>query len=109
MVLELRGERGVGGVVFRRDDEAGGILVDPVDDAGALFPADAGERVAAVREQRVDQRPVRVPRRGMDDESLGLVDDDDIRVLVADLQRDRLRLDRDLADLRERQLQRISG
>ena len=45
----------------------------------------------------------------MDDESLGLVDDDDIRVLVADLQRDRLRLDRDLADLRERQLQRISG
>ena len=109
MVLELRGERGVGGVVFRRDDEAGGILVDPVDDAGALFPADAGERVAAVREQRVDQRSVRVPRRGMDDESLGLVDDDDIRVLVADLQRDRLRLDRDLADLRERQLQRISG
>ena len=45
----------------------------------------------------------------MDDESLGLVDDDDIRVLVADLQRDRLRFDRDLADLRERQLQRISG
>ena len=45
----------------------------------------------------------------MDDESLGLVDDDDIRVLVADLQRDRLRLDRDLADLRECQLQRISG
>ena len=80
-----------------------------MDDAGALFPADAGERVAAVCEQRVDQRPVRVPRRGMDDEPLGLVDYDDIRVLVADLQRDRLRLDRDLADLRERQLQRISG
>ena len=60
MVLELGGELLMGEVVFRRDDEAGGVPVDAVDDARPQFPADAGEGVPAVIEQGVDQRAVRV-------------------------------------------------
>jgi len=37
----------MGKVVFGRDDEAGGILVDAVDDSGTLFAAHTGQAVAA--------------------------------------------------------------
>ena len=38
VVLELGGELLVGEVVFRRDEEAGGVPVDAVDDAGPSSP-----------------------------------------------------------------------
>ena len=89
-------------VVFRGDQQAGGILVDAVDDAGALFPADAGERVPAVPQQRVDQRPVRMPGGGMDDEAAGLVDHDHVVILENHVQRDLLRHERHVLRRRER-------
>ena len=60
VVLKLGGELLVGSIVFRRDDEAGGVPVDPVDDAGPQLPSDAGEGVPAVVQQGIDQRAVRV-------------------------------------------------
>lgn len=53
--------------------------------------ADAGETVAAVIQKGVHERPVRMARRGMDDEPARLVDDDDVVVLVDNVQRDVLR------------------
>ena len=41
-------------VVFRNDEQSRGVLVDAVDDAGALLAADAGERVAAIVHEGVD-------------------------------------------------------
>ena len=46
----------MGGVVLGHHHHAGGILVEAVDDAGALHPANARKRVAAMMDQRVDQR-----------------------------------------------------
>lgn len=40
-VSKLVGEVAVGDVVFRADDEACGVFVEPVDDAGALLAVDA--------------------------------------------------------------------
>ena len=61
------------------DHDAGGLLVQPVDDAGALLAADAGQLVAGMGEQGVDQRAVEIARRGMDDEARRLVEDDEVR------------------------------
>lgn len=58
VILQLRGKRGVREVVLGCDDEAGCVFVDAVDDAGPLFPTDAGQRIAAVCQQCVDERAV---------------------------------------------------
>ena len=47
VVLELGRELLMGEIVFRRDDEARGVPVDPVDDSRPQLPADAGEAVPA--------------------------------------------------------------
>ena len=109
VILQLRGQRGVRKVVLGRDNEAGCVLVDAMDDAGALFPADAGQGVAAVGQQRVDERAVRVTGGRVDDKPLGLVHDDHVRVLIADLQRNVLRRDVRFVHLRNFQLQRRPG
>ena len=88
VVLKLGGELLVGEVVFRRDEEAGGVPVDPVDDAGPQLPPDAGEGVPAVVEQGVDQRAVRVAGGRMDHQPLGLVHHDHVAVLVHHIQGD---------------------
>ncbi len=78
------------------DQQARRVLVDAVHDAGALFAPDARQRIAAMRQQRVDQRAGRAARRGMDDHPGGLVDHDQVIILMRDDQRNGLgpRLDR---------------
>ena len=53
--------------------------------------ADAGEARAAMRQQRVDQRAVRIAGRRVHDHPGRLVDHDQVRILEADIERDRLR------------------
>src|SRR6185312_13029090 len=55
-------------VRLRHHHEASGVLVEPVHDAGPLDAANAGETVAAMRDQRVDQSAARVSRSRMYDE-----------------------------------------
>ena len=88
MVLELRSQLLMGEIVFRRDDEAGGVPVDPVHNARPQGSAHAGERIPAVVEQSVDQRPVGMARRRMDHQPLGLVHHKDVPVLIDHIQRD---------------------
>ena len=91
MILKLCRQPDMGKVVLRRNDKAGGIPVNAVDNAGAQLPVDAGEGTAAVVQQGIDQRPVRVSRRRMHHQSLGLVDHNNVIVLVHHVQRDILR------------------
>ena len=45
----------MGGIVFGGDDQAAGVPVNAVDDAGTLLPPDAGQALPAVIQQGVDQ------------------------------------------------------
>ena len=86
----MRRQRLVGAVVLRHHHDAGGVLVEPVDDAGTALAADAGEAIAAMGDQRIDQGAGPVAGGGMNDEVAGFVDHNDIVVLVNHAQRNGL-------------------
>jgi hypothetical protein len=82
-------------VIFGGDDAAGGIFVEPVDDAGAKrMPA--GRELPAVSEESIHQRMGGIPRRRMYDEASRFIDDDEMLVLKKDVEGDLLRLERRL-------------
>ena len=87
---ELRRQPLVRRVGLGDDQQPRGVLVDPVHDARPEPPADARQRAAAMVQQRVHQRPVGRARRRMHHQPGGLVDDDEVGVLVDDVERDRL-------------------
>ena len=89
---ELFGKAAHGALVFGRDQQPAGVLVQPVHDARPRHAADAGERIAAMGEQRIDQRAVQIAGRGMHDKSRGFVDHDQIGIFVTDRKRNILRL-----------------
>ncbi len=59
----------MGMVVLGNHHDAAGVLVQPVDDAGALDAANARQAVAAMMDQRVDQRAGPVAGARMHDEA----------------------------------------
>ena len=59
---------------------------------GRLTPPMPERLVAAVGDQRVDERADGVAGGGVHDEACRLVDDDEVGVLVDDVERDRLGL-----------------
>ena len=85
--LELLCEAVVRQVVFCRDDATGGILVQPVNNAGAERMAAGGEPLA-VSQECVDKRMRRITWRRMDDEAGGLVDHDEVIILKEDVEGD---------------------
>ncbi len=92
----------MGKIVLCHDQQAGGVLVNAVDDSRALFPADAREAVSAVPEQRVHQRSVRMAGGRVNHHPAGFVDHDEIPVFIDDVQRDLLGKERDLFRFRKR-------
>src|SRR5262245_42670964 len=72
--------------------QAGGVLVEPVDNTRTLDTPDPRQAGAAVGDQRIDQSAGSVTRGWMDNQSFRLVNDDDCLVLVDDIERDRLAL-----------------
>ena len=107
VILKLLRQRLMGKVVLCHDQKAGGILVNPVDNAGAQLAVDAGEPVAAVEHEGVYQRIVPVSGGRMDDDALGLVEYQHVRVLPNHVQRQIAGLDLDLAHFG--QLDRVDG
>ena len=89
---ELHGKGCVRGVILGDDENAGRILVEPVDDPRPFDAADAGKTVSAMRDERVDQRPAAVSSARMHHKPGRLVDDDDVCIFVEDFERDILRL-----------------
>ena len=92
MVGELLRQPFVGAVVLGDHQKPRRLLVDAVDDAGAGDSADAAEAAAAMMEQGVDHGAVAVSGGRVDDQPGGLVDDQQMLVLVKDRQRNFLRL-----------------
>ncbi len=68
--------------------EAGGVLVDAVDDAGPDDPANPRKLAAAVVEQGVDQGAIEVPCGGMNNQSGWFVDHDQVFVFEHDAERE---------------------
>ena len=100
MSLDLLCQGMMRGVRLGDDQEPARILVDPVHDAGTHIAVDAGKAPAAVMQQGVDQRPVRVPRRRMHNHPARLVDHKKVLVLETHVQRDILRRRFDRTKLR---------
>ncbi len=72
----------MGKVVLRHDQQPAGVFVDAVDDARTDFSVDAGQAVSAVVQKSVDEGPVGVARRRVDDHALRLVHDQQVIVLI---------------------------
>ena len=112
---ELPRERRVRRVVLRHDEQAGGVLVEAVDDAGAhgdvagvgrgrrrrreadvlvvgllVFILERDGLAADVVQERVDERAGAVAVGRVDDHPGGLVDDQEVVVFVDHIERDRL-------------------
>ena len=100
--LELRHERGLRAVLPGHHQQPARVAVKAMDDPG---PLDAGDPAVlgatGPPEQGVDHRPRCVARRRMHDEAGGLVDDQQVVILVHHVQRD-VRLGRQLERLDRR-------
>jgi hypothetical protein len=86
VAAELAGQAAVGGIVLGNHHNAGGVPVQPVYDPGAPHPADSG-KIPAMVQQRVHQGAVGVAGRRVDHQARGLVDDQQVGVLVQHGQR----------------------
>jgi hypothetical protein len=89
--LERRAERHHRAIVLGHHQQPRGVLVDPVNDPGAELTPDATQ-IVHVGQERIDQRARLVTRRGMHHQPGGLVDHDEVCVLVHDGERNRLGL-----------------
>src|SRR3989304_4463809 len=79
-------------VVLCDDDEAGGVLVEPVHDSGPLN-ATATRQALAMPEYRIDESAGRRAGRRVSGHASGLVHHEEVGVLVHDLQWDLLSAD----------------
>ena len=96
-------------VRFRHDEEARRFLVEAVDDARPLHTPDPGEGIAAMVEEGVDERPIRISRAGMHDEPGRLVDDEEVLVLIDHRELDRFGLRLRRLRLGKREFDAVAG
>ena len=87
----LLGKADVRCIVLCHHQQSAGVLIDAVHDAGANLPADAGQAALAMPQQGIDQGAVRVAGGRVHHHALGLVDHQQVGVLIHDIQRDLLR------------------
>jgi len=78
-------ESGVSGVIFGDEDDAGGVFIEAMHDAGAECITTLRESLAAA-EEGVDQGAVRGAGAGVHGHAGGLVDGDDVGVFVEDIE-----------------------
>lgn len=91
-ILELATELPVGGVGFGGDEQAGGFQVEAVDNPGAIGAAAGRQSSGAVMEEGGGEGTGGPAGAGMNGDSGRFVQDDDIRILVQDVERDGLGL-----------------
>src|SRR4029077_9565627 len=92
-VHELPRQLSKGDRVLRNDHNAGGILVQTMNDAGPPLAADTFY-IGTMMQKRVHQCALGSPRRRMDNNPSRLVDNDTICVLIEYIQRQRFWLQR---------------
>jgi hypothetical protein len=84
---ELRGEAGMRPVRLGGHHQPRRILVDPMDDARPLHPANAREGTPAMMKQRVDESAIQIAAGRMNHQAGRLVDDNQMFVLEGDDER----------------------
>jgi len=89
---ELLGQAAHGALGLGHHQQAARVLVKTVDDTRARHAADSGKRIAAMGEERIDQRAVEIARRGMHNQTCRFVDDEQVGILMNDDERYGLRL-----------------
>ena len=89
------------GLGLGNDHQPARLLVEAMDDTRPANPTDPGKACAAMADQGVDESAARVSRGRMDNQPCGLVDDDQMCILEADIERDRLRYGRRICILGE--------
>src|SRR5215471_8927227 len=92
---KLRGQAAMRFVIFRDNETAARFLVEPMDNAGSFFSADAGEFWKMMK-QGVHERVLALTGPRMNDQSRRFIDHDQIVVFVKNVERNRLRFDVDL-------------
>jgi hypothetical protein len=95
-------------VVLGYDETAARFFVESMHDARPFLAANPGE-VWAMMQQRVDERVFPVPGAGMNDQTGGFIDYDEIVILEKNVERDCLREIVDLLDRWLGQLDRVTG
>ena len=75
-------------VIFGHDKTAARVLVETMDDSGALFSADSRQRRAVIQE-RVHQSVFTMTSTRVDDKARRLIDDNHVFIFKKNLQRDR--------------------
>ncbi len=91
VIGELCRERPMSGFGLGDDQQARRVLVEPMHNAGPAHSPDSRKVVTAMGDERVDKRAGPVAGSRMDDEACRLVDHDQIRILVDDLERNGFR------------------
>jgi hypothetical protein len=81
----------MGCIGLSNDHQSARVLVETMDDAGPTNPSDPREPRTTMVDERVYEGAVKISRSGMNDQARRLVDDDQMCVLKADVQRDPLR------------------
>ena len=90
------------------EDDAAGVAVEAVDDAGAIIAVEVAQ-LAEVELQGVDQRAAPVALGGMDDHVERLVDDGQELVLVEDVERNVFRHGQIVSGFRQPDANLIAG
>jgi hypothetical protein len=83
---ELLTKNAMCNIIARYDHGSGGAAVQPVHDSRTKISANCRER-SEVMEQSIDQRASRRARSGVNDHSRGLIDRDDVFVLIEHIDR----------------------
>ena len=78
-------------IIFGHHQQSAGILIDAMHNTGTMFTVDTGQAITAMIHQRIDQRAGPVPGRRMHHHAAWLIDNNDIRIFVDDIQWDILR------------------
>ena len=92
VIGELIGQVLVGVFRLGGDHDTGSVAIEAMDDAGTLDAANALQRGTAMEDQRINHRAIGTAGRGMNHHADGLVDDDELIVLIEDIERDILAL-----------------
>lgn len=87
-VRKLCGEPLMSKVILGSDQQARGIFIDPVNDTRTFLSADTGERITAMPQQGIYQSAVRMSWGRVYNKPPGLVNYNQILILVDDIKRD---------------------
>ena len=91
MLFDLRRQALVGHIVFGNHQQTAGVFIDAVNNAGANYPIDARKRIATMIQQCIDQGAVAVAGCRVYYHPFGLVDHEQVLVLVHNRQGNILR------------------